>query len=208
VKGHALVSALRKKFRCENNNQLSRHLGWTAAQIGNVMQLKTSVSPLRVASLVFRTRTKAQQQQMVSPIAEFATIERHKLKGANALRIVDSRRHATLCERLKTSHGIYAFYDGNGRVLYVGRATKLDLWTELNQRLNHGPALRQVRALSGRKAKGTKLKRVKILFSDAAKFFSAYEVPVSSQIHNLEALIIRIAPNDLRNLHLEQFVAD
>ncbi|MGE0117163.1 MAG: hypothetical protein AB7S71_10040 [Dongiaceae bacterium] len=208
MKGNALVSALRKKFKCENNNQLSRHLGWTAAQIGNVMQLRTPVSPLRVASLVFRTHAKAQQQQKVLPIAEFAPIERHKPKGANALRIVDPSRHPALCKRLKASHGIYAFYDGNGRVLYVGRATKLDLWTELNQRLNHGPALRQVRALSGKKAKATKLKRVKILFSDAAKFYSAYEVPMSSQIHNLEALIIRIAPNDLRNVHLEQFIAD
>jgi len=204
MKGSALIDALRKKFGCENNNQLARYLGWTAAQVGNVEKLKTPVTPLRVANLVFRTRAKAQDQKAVSPIVEFASIER---KSASRGQIVDYARHPALRKRLENSHGIYAFYDGNGRVLYVGRATKLNLWTELNQRLKYGPVSRQVRASPGTKRKGNTLKRVEISFSDAAKFYSAYEVPVSSQTHDLEALIIRIAPNDLRNVKLENFVS-
>ena len=92
--------------------------------------------------------------------------------------------------------GIYALYDSSASLLYVGQATHLR--TEITQTLNRetnfpvrtGPQL---------------AKKRKPRYKDIATKISAYEVPSDRLRHNLEALLLRVFPNQSHNNKLGKF---
>jgi len=94
------------------------------------------------------------------------------------------------------SPGIYAFYDSSASILYVGQAKRLraEITSALNRETNFpvrsGPKL-------------TKKKHPK--YKDVTAFISAYEVPSLRLRHNLEALLLRIFPNQSHNNKLGNF---
>jgi hypothetical protein len=92
--------------------------------------------------------------------------------------------------------GIYALFDSAGNALYVGQATNLraEIVQTLGRRANfpvrRGPNL-------------SKKQRPK--YRELVHFLSAYEVPSPRLRHNLEALILRIFPNQSHNNKLGKF---
>ena len=93
--------------------------------------------------------------------------------------------------------GIYALYDSSASILYVGQATRLR--TEISQTLNRDTNF-PVRS-------GPRLARKRHpKYKDVTTRISAYEVPSPRLRHNLEALLLRIFPNQSHNNKLGRFI--
>ncbi|HEB89702.1 MAG TPA: hypothetical protein ENI85_09040 [Deltaproteobacteria bacterium] len=96
---------------------------------------------------------------------------------------------------LPTDPGIYVFYDSAGNVLYIGKATNLR--TEIRQTLGRsvpegirfGPTLGKSHP---------RLRRI-------TARYSAYSVPSPRLRHNLEALLLRVHPNQTHNQNIGNF---
>lgn len=98
---------------------------------------------------------------------------------------------------LTTKPGIYCLYDSSGSVVYVGQATNLK--QEVRQALS--------RYMNFPVRRGPKLsKRAHPKYQEIAKYLSAYEVPSPRMRHNLEALLLRIFPNQSHNNKMGNFI--
>ena len=92
--------------------------------------------------------------------------------------------------------GVYALYDSSRSVIYVGQATNLR--AELQQTL-------------GRKSNfpvrsGPTLSRKNHpKYKDFVRYYSAYAVPSLRSRHNLEAVLLRVFPNQSHNNKLGKF---
>lgn len=114
----------------------------------------------------------------------------------NVKAILEVRRKTKTLTEIPQTPGIYAFYDSSASILYVGQATQLraEITSALNRKttfpIRSGPQL-------------TKKHRPK--YKDVTEFISAYEVPSPRLRHNLEALLLRIFPNQAHNNKLGKF---
>lgn len=92
--------------------------------------------------------------------------------------------------------GIYALYDSSSSILYVGQATRLrdEISQTLNRKTNFpvrsGPHI---------------TKKVHPKYKEVTARISAYEVQSPRLRHNLEALLLRIFPNQSHNNKLGTF---
>jgi len=92
--------------------------------------------------------------------------------------------------------GIYALYDSAGNTLYVGQATNLKqevaqtLQRKVNFTVRRGPNLST---------------KAKPKYKDLAVSLSAYSVPSSRMRHNLEAMLLRMFPNQTHNNKMGNF---
>lgn len=92
--------------------------------------------------------------------------------------------------------GIYALYDSSASILYVGQATQLR--AEITQTLN--------RATNFPVRSGPQLtKKHRPKYKDITTHLSVYEVPSPRLRHNLEALLLRVFPNQSHNNKLGKF---
>jgi excinuclease UvrABC nuclease subunit len=91
---------------------------------------------------------------------------------------------------LPTIPGIYPLYDSSGSVICVGQATNLkqEVVQALNRKMNF--PVRQGPTLS---------KKAHPKYKMVATHISAYEVHSSRMRHNLEALLLRVFPNQSHN---------
>lgn len=97
---------------------------------------------------------------------------------------------------LPTTPGVYALYDSSASLIYLGQA--LNLRTEVRQTLN--------RKANFPVRRGPKLSlKAKPKYKELAIFLSAYEVPSARLRHNLEALLLRVFPNQSHNNKLGKF---
>lgn len=97
---------------------------------------------------------------------------------------------------LREEPGIYALYDSAGNAIYVGQATNLK--QEVKQALN--------RNVNFTVRRGPNLsKKAKPKCKELAKSLSAYSVPSSRVRHNLEALLLRVFPNQTHNNKMGNF---
>jgi transcriptional regulator with XRE-family HTH domain len=92
--------------------------------------------------------------------------------------------------------GIYALYGSSGDVLYVGQATNLR--AEVTQTLNRKANLVVRRGPDITSKAHSKYKSM-------AKLMTAYVVPPQRLRHNLEALLLRMFPNELHNNKMGNF---
>jgi hypothetical protein len=117
--------------------------------------------------------------------------------------------HAELIEILGQSVGIYAFYNSELEIIYLGK-TKRNLWSEMQNAFVrpmphyeryyvHHPR-GKFKSTSSGVARKLRVRNLKVW--EAASYFSAYAV---GEIHidDVEKLLIRIAPNDLLNKRME-----
>jgi hypothetical protein len=97
---------------------------------------------------------------------------------------------------LPTRPGIYALYDSSGTLLYAGQAANLrrEIAQTLTRKTNFPVRL-------GPKLSAKSKPRYKVL----ASFLTAYEVPSDRLRHNLEALLLRMFPNQSHNNKLGTF---
>jgi len=105
------------------------------------------------------------------------------------------------------------FYDTRGKALYAGQTKKQNLWKEMNLAFNRDRSA-QVMTLVKHptndvpfKAANEKVRQpkdVNLRLHDLAAYFSAYEV-TDAMVDDLEALLVRVFPNDLLNFKMEKF---
>lgn len=97
---------------------------------------------------------------------------------------------------LPTAGGIYVLYDSGGNVIYLGQAKSLkgEIKATLERATNF--PVRSAPKLSVKK---------KPLYRDLATYFSVYEVHSPRLRHNLEALLLRVFPNQTHNNKLGEF---
>jgi hypothetical protein len=97
---------------------------------------------------------------------------------------------------LPTTPGIYSLYDSSGSVIYLGQAKNLkqEVAQALNRKMNfpvrHGPILS---------------KKAHPKYRIVGTHISAYEVHSPRMRHNLEALLLRVFPNQSHNNKMGNF---
>jgi len=137
----------------------------------------------------------------------YAYYNGHKVPGRKVL--LSALRHAFEWEvnpnievgpidlrSLTSRPGVYCLYDSSGSIIYVGQATNLkqEVRQALGRRMNF-PVRR-----------GPKLsKKAYPKYQEIAEYLSAYEVPSVRMRHNLEALLLRIFPNQSHNNKMGNF---
>ena len=143
------------------------------------------------------------------PIVEF--FPTYDLRERSDLFVDNSAQHQkALREALESTKGIYAFYNSEGEVIYIGKTERQNLW----KRMRHSYLAEKARYeryyvrhphqrfafRSGSRVR--RLVRQSFPISDVATFCSAYALP-TNLIQFSEQLLIRIIPNDLINLRME-----
>jgi hypothetical protein len=117
--------------------------------------------------------------------------------------------HHELIGILDSSVGIYAFYNSEMEIIYLGK-TNVSLWSEMQSafvrdmphykryRVHH-PRDKFKVTTSGR---ARKLQLQNMAVWEAASYFSAYAVQ-PDYVDDVEKLLIRVAPNDILNKRME-----
>jgi hypothetical protein len=152
----------------------------------------------------------------IRAIVEFYPLTRTDSTHGHKQQILDvsKPRMALIKKELRASHGIYIFYNSQGRAIYLGRADKRSLWGELNDAFNrkrNAQTIWMVKHPRTGKAflpdQKRPIKKRKVFLHQIASFVSVYEVG-DRLISNLEALLMRAFPNELTNARMESICYD
>jgi len=217
-----LLKAAGKGAKPLSDAVLARELGVTQAALSNYKGKE--LTSKQVVNLMEKVAKRAERQlakNALVPIIEFFPLEPVELSKTWQLfptKDGDEPAHPYLVglrKRLEQSHGIYLFHDSRGSAIYAGKAHKLTLWKEMNDKFNRGPTvvqnIKRVRHPTNNRAhyKGPEEKTLQIVkesivLHKIASYMSAYEVQ-DSLIGKFEALIVRSFANDLLNIRMEHF---
>ena len=157
--------------------------------------------------LAAKAREAARLQ--IHPIVEFFPVDVEYQRVTDFIDTKNPDRKA-LRTALNQSKGIYAFYNSEMEVIYVGKS-KSNLWIEMkktfNRERNHYAKFLVAHPHNryGVTADGLArpIRKDKFYLSDAAFYFSAYAIKDSTLIDLMELMIIRLIPNDLINVRME-----
>jgi hypothetical protein len=153
---------------------------------------KHRVTKDSITSLVDYFENKLTENS-IKPIFEYKRVapRRHNKKYGLLL---DPNNEDLLRDKLKGKYGLYVYYDSQARPLYIGKANKTELYSEMTNRLS-------------RKAEYhlENLKAKKLENGEMTCYISAYEITPKDFIDNFEALLIRIFKNTLTNIKVENF---
>jgi hypothetical protein len=215
MRGADLCDELGGLFECGSDSELARAIGVTPQRIWQIRNSPDEFGPKNLAKLVKRiteTQTAEAFKEAVRPVVEFFPVEISKVRnnGRNLPFNPAGDGGKQLCERLRASYGLYAFYNSQAEIIYFGKAQGLCLFDEMvnafNRDLPHYQ-IHRVRHPWGKykSTKADELRRIKkenVTLAQTASYFSAYSIS-DQLIGGLEALFIRIAPNDIINVRIE-----
>lgn len=218
-----LLSKLKQKFGVETDNELAAKTGIALNTLANWKRSSESITEQQVANLLSKAVNVGQEYALnsaIKPIVEFYPISHTDSRQGANYEIIPTNKHENPYDRqlrtyLEQSCGLYIYYDSVGKVIYVGKAEKQNLWKEMNLAFNRKRASQTIVAVE-HSGKGDfspahegkrKMKEMNVYLYDIAVYFSAYQV-TPLLISNLEAFLIRALPNDLNNERLETFKYD
>ena len=149
----------------------------------------------------------------IRPIVEFYPLHRTPSRQAVRWEILDNSkvRPKLIRQELRLAHGIYVFYDSQFGAIYLRKANRRSLWTELKSAFNRNREAQTVwrvkhpktgKAFRPAYQRKRRIRRRKVLLHEIAAYVSAYEVG-DKLINNLEALMMRAFPNELTNARME-----
>jgi len=203
LKGSLLVPALRKKFRCKNNNQLSKFLGYSQPQIGNI-QNRISNTAENIAQITYKAYKCGETTAFIEPIVEFYAIEKGTKRKNSLTFSFLSDKSEDIKNNLDSSYGIYIFFDSGGKPIYVGKAVNQTIAVRAKQSYNAN-LYRQIFKSKGiRRSSHVQPGWTAVRVHDVADFFSAYRVR-SDSIGHIEALLTRCMINTTWNRRVEGF---
>lgn len=147
----------------------------------------------------------------IRPIVEFYPLK--PVKRSVKWQILDptSKRTASIRSELRSAHGLYIFYNSQGRAIYLGKTYQRTLWREIDNAFNRkreAQTIWKVRhprigeTFKPAYKKKRRIKKRQVYLHEIASFISIYEVG-DSLISNLEALLMRAFPNELTNARME-----
>jgi len=214
-----LIQALKKKLGMKTDIALAKALGMTGPALIQWRNQKNDLSCLQVANAVGKARGASKEESQratIKPIVEFFPIDavlvgkRQEIFGTGK----DAGKHLNgLRAALEKSQGLYVFYDTRGRALYAGQTKKQNLWKEMNLAFNRDRGA-QVITLVRHPTSDVEFRPahemvrqptdINLKLHDLAAYVSAYGV-ADGMIDDLEALLVRVFPNDLLNFKMEKF---
>jgi hypothetical protein len=212
MKGNILVEILGKELKTSKKTAIARALNVSPTLISNLANQKRELSARQVGNIIRRIvnyTTNTLIDNAVETIVEYFPVEPHK--NRTRWHPLNKSSHPELAELLEKSVGIYVYYNSEGKVIYLGKAER-SLMSEMIQTYNRSFkdnyvifAVRHPRDRFKPKPDGTmrSLRKQEVILADTASFFSCYKVD-SGLILSLEALLIRIAANNLINVRMEK----
>lgn len=149
----------------------------------------------------------------IRPIIELYPLQPTPSRHGIKRELLDGSKGRTklIREELRKAHGIYVFYNSQGRAIYIGKAYRRRLWTELKSAFNRNRETQTVWKVKHpttgngfRPAydKKRRIRRRKVFLHEIAAYVSVYEIG-DRLINNLEALLMRAFPNELTNARME-----
>jgi hypothetical protein len=208
MKGSEFIDALKKKYEIKTDSALADEIGYTQSRIAQIRGQRISLRTIlnvtaKVASATLKDRVSGMQ-----PIVEFFHISEDQKSKRSFLNLAkpDQRK---LQEFLKKTSGIYAFYNSELEVVYIGK-TKNKLWDEMCNAFNRNMknykrffVVHPHNRYSPRKNGLTRgISKKQFYLYDTAEYFSAYSISPEF-IDIIERLLIRVLPNDLLNVRIE-----
>lgn len=213
--GKQFMENLRSRFHANTNLDLAIELGLT--QQAFYQYEKKPIGVKEVATLIRKAREHF-AQNAIKPIIEFYPITKSATTHGAQSEIIDasknSKRGQKIRELLRKKHGIYLFYNSQGKLLYIGKAEKTHLWQEIKNAYNRTRADQKIYSVNHPTTGSSfepafkaprQIKKISFKLHDLAAYFSAYEVE-DALVHHLEAAIIRMVPNDNLNAKIEKIV--
>ncbi len=148
-------------------------------------------------------------EQKIHPIVEFFAVDYDNQGIADFIDTSEDDRKL-LRTALKSAKGIYAFYNSEYEIIYLGK-TKYDLWTEMknafNREMNHYVRYKvshpRHKYVTGAERKVRPIRNTTTHLYDCAAYFSAYAIEDDTLIDLVELMMIRLCPNDLVNVRIE-----
>lgn len=224
MKGNELVTALIKKFRLNTERELADLLHVSAVTVAGLRKTEI-ISVNKFANLIAKTlksgAAKA-EAEAVMPVVEFFVIDRSESKQSTKYELfsieVEGKVHKYregLKKELCGHHGVYIFFDSAGKAIYVGKAKRQNLWSEMTNAYNRARAQQIIKLVShpsrnqdytpcNEKERQITPRYVKLC--EMATYFSAYSV-ANGMIDSIESLLIRSFANNLLNTKMEKAVA-
>ncbi len=211
--GTRFVDQLKAIFEIETDAELAELFDVTQPSI-NQWKNAPNLTPKRVARAIKRLHKKtiesAQSSALnhaIEAIIEYAPIRSQNELGNKGVKVraADGYGHLRLRSLLENEFGIYIFYSSLCRPIYIGKANKTELWTEINSAFNRSLKLdihKVNHPRENQKSREVKLGKTNVNLFDVATYISAYKVE-KEMIDNVEALIIRLFINELSNVKVE-----
>lgn len=226
LKGNAmnagdLIDAIKNKLGISTDNQLAKYLGMTQPALVQWRKRKTALSPLQIANTLVKAKEASKKEahrSAIQPVVEFFPITAVEVGKAGRQEVFETGKSAGKHENglrstLEDAQGLYIFYDTRGRALYAGQTKKQNLWKEMHGAFNRDRSAQIITLVNHpvndvefkpahAQVRQPKDKNLKL--HDLAAYFSAYSI-ADGMIDDLEALLVRVFPNDLLNFKMEKF---
>jgi hypothetical protein len=225
MQGNDFLEALSKRMGNNDgktnvsDSEMARHMGMSAASLAANWRHKI-ISPRMILDLIAR-REKRTLTTAISPIVEFYYLDpietnqgvSWKLFSENDGTGIEHPYLAGLKSQLSETHGVYIFHDSRGRAIYVGKAIRQDLWTEMNLAFNRDRG--EVQSIKRVEHPTSKIRfkpeehgrrritTMPVPLHEIASYVSVYEVS-DELISILEAVLVRSFANDLLNVRMEK----
>lgn len=214
IQGNILINELCDFLGCNTDRELAGRLGVTPARVAQ-LRGHNNIDERYMARFIKRalvTETNTAFKSAIKPIVEFFPIQVTQVRenGRDYPLDTASEHGATLVNLLRNAQGIYSFYNSQAEVIYFGKTEELTLFDEIVNAFNRplpSYTLYRVRHPWDRFKlnQSNELRRIqktKATLAETASYFSAYSI-AEQLIGGLEALIIRLAPNDIINVKIE-----
>ncbi|MEW6563273.1 MAG: hypothetical protein AB1400_08610 [Pseudomonadota bacterium] len=222
MKGALLIDELKRRFNLKTDRELASHMGMSEATLHGWKRQKAALTEKQIANVIEKSCKLAitkSQVATIRPIVEFFPINATKVGAAGKYEVIPTgnnagRHRSGLCDELKgAKQGLYVFYDSRGKALYAGQTKRQNIWKEMNLAFNRDRNA-QVITLVRHPTKDVDFRpanekvrqptSVNLKLHDLATYFSAFEV-TDGMVDELEALLVRVFPNDLLNFKMEKF---
>lgn len=221
MKAGDLLDEIKKKTKITTDQKLASYLGMTQPALVLWRSRKRLLSSLQIANAIVKAKEASKKEahsSAIRPIVEFFPVSVVEVGKAGKREVFETgkkaRRHENgLRSALEKEKGLYIFYDTRGKALYAGKTKKQNLWKEMHGAFNRDRSAQVITLVNhpendvefkpaNEKVRQPKDKSLKL--HDLAAYFSAYAV-ADEMIDDLEALLVRVFPNDLLNFKMEKF---
>ena len=213
MKGSELCDILQKQLDLKTGTALGNALGLTQGRISQVRSNKKLLTAKQVAKFFGKAiihKVGDEFFNAVVPLVEFFEIHRTKTTHNVSWLPFDVKKQNALKTLLSDAQGIYAFYNSEGEIIYLGKTMGQTIFKEMNNAYNRDFPSYQILTVNHpwKKFKqsdnGTRqIKKRNAHLHETARYFSCYKVS-EELISPLEALLIRVLPNNLINVKIEK----
>jgi hypothetical protein len=208
MKGSKFIDALKEKYEIKTDSALAEEIGYTQGRIAQIRGQQITLRTILNITTRVAEATLTDRVSSIQPVVEFFHISDDD-KSERSFLNLSKPDQKKLQHLLKMTAGIYAFYNSELEVVYVGK-TKNTLWAEMCNAYNR-PMKNYKRfyvvhprdRYAPRKDGLTRgILNKQFYLYDTARYFSAYSIS-SELIDIFERLLIRLLPNDLLNVRIE-----